>query len=72
MDDRTDQEAAARLLQRMADGDEEAAEALFSVLYRQLHGIARSLMARERGGHTLQTTALMHEAWARLAGADAT
>ena len=71
MDERSDQEAATRLLRRMADGDEEAAEALFGVVYRQLHDIARALMAKERKGHTLQTTALMHEAWVRLAGADA-
>jgi len=71
MDDGPDQEAVTRLLQRMADGDEEAAEALFPIVYKQLHHVARSLMAKERQGHTLQTTALMHEAWVRLVHVDA-
>ena len=71
MHEAPDQDAVARLLQRMADGDEEAAEALFPVVYNQLHEVARALMAKERQGHTLQTTALMHEAWVRLVRVDA-
>ena len=71
MDESPDQEAATRLLQRLADGDSEAAEALFPLVYWQLHNVAHRLMAKERKGHTLQTTALMHEAWVRVVKADA-
>lgn len=58
------------LLDRLAEGDPEAAEALFPLVYRELHDTAHHLMARERGNHTLQTTALLHEAWIRIAGSD--
>ena len=57
-----------RLLRRMADGDPSAADQLFGVLYDELHALAERLMAGERGEHTLQATALIHEAWLRLAG----
>lgn len=57
-----------QLLQRLADGDVEAADELFPLVYQELHDVAHRLMAKERGGHTLQTTALMHEAWMRLVG----
>jgi RNA polymerase sigma-70 factor, ECF subfamily len=43
----------------------------WSALYAELHGLAHGMMARERGDHTLQTTALVHEAWMRLGGATA-
>ncbi|MDJ0521429.1 MAG: ECF-type sigma factor [Planctomycetota bacterium] len=59
------------LLDRVAAGDETASEALLALLYDELHGMARRLMADQRGGHTLQTTALLNEAWMRLAGARA-
>lgn len=62
------QPSSAVLLERLAAGDEEAAETLFGMLYGELHDLARRIMARERAGHTLQTTALLHEAWLRLAG----
>lgn len=58
----------ADLLQRLAGGDAAAGDELFPLVYRELHGVAHRLMAKERGGHTLQTTALMHEAWMRLIG----
>lgn len=38
----------------------------WSTLYAELHGLAHGLMRRERGDHTLQTTALVHEAWMRV------
>ena len=38
-------------------------------LYAELRGLARALMRRERADHTLQTTALVHEAWLRLGSA---
>jgi RNA polymerase sigma factor (TIGR02999 family) len=66
-----DRAATARLLGLLADGGERAADELFPLVYRELHAIAHRLLDRERGGHTLQTTALLHEAWLRLAGGEA-
>jgi RNA polymerase sigma factor (TIGR02999 family) len=57
-----------RLLRRLGDGDETAADELLPLLYRELRSIAGRLMAEERKGHTLQATALVHEAWMRLSG----
>jgi len=57
-----------RLLRRMIDGDSSAAEELLPVVYSELHGLARKLMGGERRDHTLQATALIHEAWLRLMG----
>lgn len=54
------------LLQRLNDGDVAASEELLKILYNELHGLARRAMAREPEGHTLQTTALLNEAWIRL------
>lgn len=61
---------AAALLARLAQGDAQAAEALLPLMYEELHGIAHRLMAGQKKGHTLQTTALMNEAWLRLSGRD--
>lgn len=55
----------------MERGDADAQTELYDRLYDELHGIAHRLMARERGNHTLQTTALVNEAWLRLAGGGA-
>ncbi len=57
-----------QLLVRMAGGDARAATELLPILYDELHGLARRLMSDERRNHTLQPTALLHEAWLRLAG----
>lgn len=65
MDHVTDEEVG-RLLAQMASGDESAAERLFPVVYGELHRIAHRLMRGERRSHTLQTTALVHEAWLKL------
>jgi len=54
------------LLQRWSSGDREALEELTPVIYGELHRIARRYMNRERDGHTLQTTALVNEAYMRL------
>jgi RNA polymerase sigma factor (TIGR02999 family) len=54
------------LLRAWGKGDESALEHLTPLVYDQLHRIARNHMAREQGGHTLQTTALIHEAYLRL------
>jgi RNA polymerase sigma factor (TIGR02999 family) len=56
------------LLSAMARGDGAAAERLFPVVYDELHRIASSYMRGERPDHTLQATALVHEAFLRLAG----
>jgi RNA polymerase sigma-70 factor (ECF subfamily) len=55
-----------RLLKAWSAGDEQALEKLTPLVYRQLHRIARRYMGGERSGHTLQTTALVNEAYLRL------
>ena len=57
------------LLNRMRSGDREAGDRVAGLVYEELHRIASREMRREREGHTLQTTALVHEAYMRLAGA---
>jgi len=57
-----------RLLRRFSAGDELAAEALIPLIYAELHDIAERQMRHERGDHTLQPTALVNEAFLRLAG----
>jgi RNA polymerase sigma-70 factor, ECF subfamily len=54
------------LLQRWSEGNEEALELLTPVIYSELHRIAKRYMSREREDHTLQTTALVNEAYMRL------
>jgi RNA polymerase sigma-70 factor (ECF subfamily) len=51
-------------------GNREAFDGLVSVLYHELETIARGAMRRERASHTLQTHALLHEAYVRLIDAD--
>jgi RNA polymerase sigma factor (TIGR02999 family) len=55
------------LLGRVRDGDSGANDALISLLYDELRRVARGLMSRERHRVTLQPTALVHEAYLRLA-----
>ena len=62
----TDKKEVTVLLQKWSDGNEEALELLTPVIYSELHRIARRYMNREREGHTLQTTALVNEAYMRL------
>ena len=56
------------LLARWHDGDQLAFEELLPIVYSQLRELAGSYMSRERAEHTLQPTALVHEAYLRLAG----
>lgn len=56
------------ILQKMEQGDEHAASELITKVYEELRKLARGKMAGESTGHTLQTTALVHEAWLRLGG----
>ena len=55
-----------RILHAIRAGDAHAADELMTAVYTELRQIARAKMAREQPGHTLQPTALVHEAWMRL------
>jgi RNA polymerase sigma factor (TIGR02999 family) len=57
-----------RLLNAIDQGDPQAAEELLPLVYEELRRLAAQRMAREAAGQTLQPTALVHEAWLRLAG----
>ncbi len=57
-----------RVLHAMAAGDESGSAALLESIYEELRRMAAGKMAGERASHTLQATALVHEAWLRLAG----
>lgn len=57
---------ATRILVRLGDGDARDADRLLEIVYAELRDLAGQLLARERAGHTLQPTALVHEAWVRL------
>jgi RNA polymerase sigma-70 factor (ECF subfamily) len=57
-----------QLLARWNSGDQDAFEGLFAAVYDELRRLASSYMRRERSGHTLQTTALVNEAYMRLVG----
>jgi len=54
------------LLRAWGSGDEKALQKIIPLVYDQLHAAARRYMAGERAGHTLQTTALIHETYLRL------
>jgi RNA polymerase sigma factor (TIGR02999 family) len=56
------------LLRAWGAGDAGASEALVPLVYAELRRQARRALRREREGHTLQATALVHEAWLRLDG----
>jgi len=62
----TDPDDVTGLLLRWGRGDEAALEQLIPLVERELHRIARRCMAGERGGHTLQATALVNEVYVRL------
>ena len=55
-----------RLLCAWSDGDQSAIEGLTRLVYAELHRLAHRYMKRERTGHSLQTTALVNEAYLRL------
>jgi RNA polymerase sigma factor (TIGR02999 family) len=61
-----DATAVTRLLQRWQDGDRDALEAIAPLVYRELRRIAASHLRRERSGHTLLPTELLHEAFLLL------
>jgi len=55
-----------QLLVAWSDGDRAALDQLTPLVYEELHRLARNHMSRERQGHTLQTSALVNEAYVRL------
>lgn len=60
----------ARLIAAAARGDRGALDELLPVVYEELKAAARRQMRRERADHTLRATALVHEAYVKLAGSD--
>lgn len=56
----------SRLLRAWSDGDQDALKSLTPIVYSELHNLARRYLRRERGGHSLQTSALVNEAYLRL------
>ena len=60
------QHEVTELLRRWRSGDNEALNKLMPLVYDELHRLARQYVRRERPGHTLQTTALINEAYVRL------
>jgi RNA polymerase sigma factor (TIGR02999 family) len=59
-----------RILDRVQHGDPKAAEELLPLVYEELRKLAAHKMSHESAGHTLQPTALVHEAWLRLGGGE--
>ena len=64
--------AVTILLRRWQGGEEQALEELTPMVYQELRRIAGGFLRRERSDHTLQPTALLHEAYLKLAGQNAT
>jgi len=64
------QEKVTGLLMAFAEGDPAAFDALFPLVYDELRRVARHRLRSERDGHTLNTTALVHEAYLKLVGLD--
>jgi RNA polymerase sigma-70 factor, ECF subfamily len=60
------QHEITQLLAEWSDGNQSALDELYPLVYDELHRLARRYMSRERQGHTLQTTALINEAYVRL------
>ena len=63
---RPPQHEITQLLAEWRDGNQSALDELYPLVYNELHRLARHYMSRERIGHTLQTTALINEAYVRL------
>src|SRR6476659_3272286 len=59
-----------RILGQIESGDPSAAEQLLPLVYRELRQLAAQRLATEKPGHTLQATALVHEAYLRLVAGD--
>lgn len=70
MDARNTQSRVSALLHRWGGGDAQAFDQLVPIVYSELRRLAQYHLRREREGHTLQTTALVHEVYLRLCGQD--
>ena len=68
MGEEADRTQITRLLQEWQDGSAQALERLIPLVYNELHTLASRYLARERQNHTLQPTALVNEAYLKLAG----
>ncbi len=68
---RTSSTPVTTLLVRWREGDRQALEELMPLVYDELRRLARHYLRQERSDHTLQSTALVHEAYLRLAGGNA-
>src|SRR5262245_28820662 len=64
-----DQPEISTLIRAWSDGDETALDRLTPLVYHELRRVARRYTRKQRGGDTLQTTALVHETWLRLVDA---
>ena len=62
----SDSDTVTRLLLDWSDGNQQALEELLPLIYDELRRLAHNFLYRERPGHTLQTTALVHEAYLKL------
>jgi RNA polymerase sigma factor (TIGR02999 family) len=62
----SDSDNVSRLLRDWGDGNQQALEQLLPLIYNELRRLAHNFLYRERPGHTLQTTALVHEAYLKL------
>lgn len=67
-----DRQQVTQILGQLVSGDDSAASRLLPLVYEELRGLAGHLMGGERPDHTLQPTALVHEAYIRLVGAGQT
>ena len=66
----TEPREVTQLLAKLSAGEREASARLIQLVYGELRAMAHHCMCRERAGHTLQATGLVHEAYLRLAGQD--
>lgn len=64
----TRQAEVTRILDRISEGDGDATDQLMPLVYDELRDLARGIFARQAPDHTLQPTALVHEAYVRLVG----
>lgn len=62
----SDSDKVTQLLADWSDGSQQALEELLPLIYNELRHLAHNFLYRERPGHTLQTTALVHEAYLKL------
>jgi RNA polymerase sigma factor (TIGR02999 family) len=70
MDPSPDHQAVTQLLRQWSNGDKQALDQLMPFVYNQLRKLASNCLRSERPDHTLRATALVHEAYVRLVGAE--